>query len=49
MVARYSEFKKVLEAEPVCPMCEQQVPPMSVKISDDSQAEFKALVSLMKE
>ena len=30
-------------------MCEQQVPPMSVKISDDAAGEFKALVQLMKD
>jgi len=38
-----------LEAEEVCPMCEQQVPAMSVKISDDPASDFKALISLMKD
>lgn len=49
MCANYSDFKRVLEADPVCPMCEAQVPPMSVKISDDAAGEFKALAALMKE
>lgn len=49
MCANYSDFKKVLEADPVCPMCEAQVPPMTVKIADDAAAEFKALVALMKD
>uniref|UniRef100_A0A7S3IIZ4 IFT121-like zinc finger domain-containing protein n=1 Tax=Strombidium inclinatum TaxID=197538 RepID=A0A7S3IIZ4_9SPIT len=45
----FSEMKKVLESTPECPMCESQVAPMSLKIADDSQAEFKALVNLMKD
>jgi hypothetical protein len=49
MCANYSQLKRVLEAEPICPMCEASVPPMSVKLSDDSTADFKALVALMKE
>ena len=49
MCANHSELKRVLEAEPICPMCEQNVPPMSVRIADDAQAEFKALVALMKD
>ena len=49
MCANYSDFKRVLEAEPVCPMCEAQVPPMTVKIAEDPAGEFKALVALMKD
>ena len=49
MCANFSDFKKVLENDPVCPMCDQHVPPMSVKISEDSQGDFKALVALMKD
>lgn len=49
MCANYSQFKRVLEAEPICPMCEANVPPMSVKLSDDSAGDFKALVALMKD
>jgi len=49
MAANYTELKKVLEAEPLCPMCNGNVPPMSVKISDDPQADFKALINLMKD
>jgi WD repeat-containing protein 19 len=49
MCANFSDFKRVLEASPECPMCEAHVPPMSIKISDDPQADFKALVTLMKD
>lgn len=49
MCANYTDFKKVLEADPVCPMCETNVPPMTVKISEDPASEFKALMALMKE
>ena len=49
MCANYTDFKKVLEADPVCPMCETAVPPMTVKISEDPATEFKALMALMKE
>jgi len=49
MCANYSDLKRVLEAEPVCPMCAGNVPPMSVKISDDPAADFKALINLMKD
>lgn len=49
MCANYSEFKKVLENEQVCPMCDQHVPPMQVKICEDPAAEFKTLINLMKD
>ena len=49
MFANYTDLKRVLEASPECPMCEAQVPPMTIKISDDPQADFKALVTLMKD
>ena len=47
--ANYSHFKRILESEPVCPMCEQNVPPMSITLASDPEAEFKALTALMKE
>lgn len=49
MPANYSELKRVLESEPICPMCEQNVPPMSITLSSDPEGEFKALTALMKE
>jgi hypothetical protein len=49
MCANYSALKKVLESDPVCPMCEANVPPMTVKIAEDASAEFKALINLMKD
>jgi len=49
MCAIYTELKRLLEVEPSCPMCEAQVAPMSIKIAEDSQAEFKALINLMKD
>ena len=47
--ANYSELKRVLEAEPVCPMCATEVMPIQVKVSDDARAEFKELMALMKD
>ena len=32
-----------------CPMCEEPVQPMQVKIADNPEAEFKALAALMKD
>lgn len=49
MCCLYPDMKRILEADPTCPMCEQNVAPMSLKISDDPQTEFKALVALMKD
>ena len=49
MVANFTDLKRILEHEPTCPMCESNVPPMSIKISDDPQAEFKSLINLMKD
>ena len=49
MPAIYSEFKKMLENEPVCPMCEANVPAISVSLASDPEAEFKALTALMKD
>jgi len=42
-------MKRVLESEPVCPICEKPTAPMSVTISDKAEIEFKALVELMKD
>lgn len=49
MACIYTEMRKMLEKDPVCPMCEKNVTPMSVTISQDPEAEFKALASLMKD
>ena len=49
MCANFSDLKRVLESEQICPMCEAQVHPMQVKISDDPAADFKNLVTLMKD
>lgn len=49
MCANFSEIKRVLENEASCPMCESNVHPMMVKISEDPHADFKALVQLMKD
>lgn len=49
MCANYSHFKKVLEADPTCPMCAASVPPMSLKLSSDPAGDFKTLVNLFKE
>ena len=47
--AIYSDFKRLLENEPVCPMCEQNVPAMSITLSSEPEVEFKALTALMKD
>lgn len=49
MCSNYTDFKKVLESDPTCPMCEQQVHPMAVKISEDPATDFKNLVNLFKD
>lgn len=49
MPGNYKDLKKVLEAEPVCPMCEQSVPPMTITLASDPEVEFKALTALMKD
>jgi hypothetical protein len=47
--ANYSDLKKLLEADPTCPMCEQNCPAVSVTMASDPDMEFKALTALMKE
>jgi hypothetical protein len=47
--AIYPDFKRLLENEPVCPMCEQNVPAMSITLASDPEAEFKSLTALMKD
>ena len=42
-------MKRILENDPMCPMCDKNVPAMSVTISSNAEAEFKALVELMKD
>ena len=49
MSCNFSEMKRVLEAEPICPMCNSSVPPMNITISNDPQSEFRALTDLMKD
>lgn len=49
MSCNYTDMKRILEAEPVCPICDKNVPPMSVTISAHPEADFKALVELMKD
>ena len=49
MPANYTEMKRVLEGEPVCPMCAAEVMPIQVKISDNAEGEFKDLMNLMKD
>jgi hypothetical protein len=49
MSCNYTDMKRILEAEPLCPICDKAVPPMSVTISAHPEADFKALVELMKD
>ena len=49
MCCNFTEMKRVLEAEPLCPMCNQTVPSMNITIADDPHSEFKALMDLMKD
>jgi WD repeat-containing protein 19 len=46
--AIYTEFKKMLENDPTCPMCEANVPAMSIQLASDPESEFKQLTALMK-
>ena len=49
MCCNYTEMRRVLESDNSCPMCEKQIDPMAVTISNDPEAEFKALVELMRD
>ena len=49
MCCNFSEMKRVLEAEPLCPMCKTAVPAMNITISNDPQQEFRQLMDLMKD
>ncbi len=49
MPCNYTEMKAVLEAEPICPMCAAEVMPISVKIVENAETEFKELMALMKD
>lgn len=49
MPALYSMFKRLLETDPMCPMCEANVPPVSLILSSEPENEFKALTALMKD
>ena len=37
MPAQYSSFKKMLEQDSTCPMCEGQVPAMNLTLSNDPE------------
>jgi len=49
MPAIYTDFKKLLENDPTCPMCEQSISPVSLQLSSEPEKEFKELAGLMKE
>lgn len=49
MCCNYTDMKRCLESEQTCPICEKPTAPMSVTISQNAEAEFKALVELMKD
>ena len=49
MCCNYTDMKRILEADPVCPICDKPVAPMSVTISSNAEVEFKALVEFMKD
>lgn len=49
MPCNYTEMKRMVEFEPVSPICDKPVNPMQVVISNDCEAEFKALADLMKD
>lgn len=49
MPANYTELKRVLEFEPISPICDKPVSPMQVVIAHDCEGEFKALADLMKD
>jgi len=45
----YTDMKRVLEAEPICPVSNKPTAPMSITLSQNPEQEFKALVELMKD
>lgn len=49
MPCNYTEMKRVLEADPSCPMCDKTLEPMEIVIASDPEAEFKALIELMRD
>lgn len=49
MCCNYTDMKRCLESDPVCPICEKPTAPMSITISNNAETEFKALVELMKD
>jgi len=49
MPCNHTEMKRVLEGEPICPICSTEVMPIQVKISEDAETEFKELMTLMKD
>jgi WD repeat-containing protein 19 len=49
MAANYTDYKRMLESEPICASSGLDVNPMQLKISDDPQKEFKDLTDLLKD
>lgn len=49
MPANYTELKRMLESEPICPMCSAEVMPIQVKVAENAEQEFKELMQLMKD
>lgn len=49
MPCNYTEMRRILEADQSCPMCAKQLDPNSITIAADPEAEFKALVELMRD
>ena len=49
MPALFPDFKKLIEYENVCPMCEQQIDPMTIILSNEPDKDFKELANLMKD
>lgn len=49
MPCNYTEMKRLIESEPVCPMCSAEVQPMQLKIVENAETEFKELMTLMKD
>lgn len=49
MPCLYTEMNKLVQADPISPMNEQPITPMSLKLADNQEQEFKTLVALMKE
>lgn len=49
MACNYTDMKRLLENEPICPTTGIEVNPIELKLADDPQKEFKELMDLMKD